>query len=1188
MVKRIFALMMVLFMVGTTLSSMSSVWAEDDGSEVGGWDPIVIPDDWQHLVSDHFDVSGVTSVADYTGGTGFSSKYSADLACTDQSDATFKAQVSNTSKQTVPQIAAGGYFSRSTKAGAIKTYRKMNAPINMTADGEYYMTFDFYAYADGLYGTHQRFAFVDSGSESNQLNFGAESTPSVKKNTVTFRTGAFTYPNASTAVISPAPTSLFQYSGKYTVTMHVSARASAQDILRMRVYYNDPNGEVIDESPSFMPGRWDIVQRMNLSYTNLDTFLFQTAIGSGGNYTSQFDNLDIYKGAAVKVSSDKDASEASIVEGRTLTLAGIPATNAVGNAQTMESIKWMDNTTGETLATGNPSFTVPQGMKNHILVAQVAIKDTVTEKTTTYYPINEYVRPDIDLLALYFASSDGRAPASESSLSAFTPLVLRADVARNNSLLTAGNVYLTLEQYSEYDVLKNTYSTSSISYTYSTMKVTDLPATSAKKLMVTLDTKNAQGAATYEPGDYYIARAFYVADPTSAPNIKIDIPLTPGMVSPQFIDTDLIIPGGKLLKLPQQWRSALYPEDWTLGFKDNKGRSLHDFSYAGYHRGEDPIPDNPPGQVYNVVKDFYADPTGIADSTMAIQNAINAAQTAGGGTVYLPEGTFSITQIPGTKYCLHINKSNVVLKGAGPDKTHLYVNQDYVRDLNVIHLEGPGWYYPSAGSEKTIMGDVLPADSTVIPLNNVAGYNVSDWIILGLQRKVTEAFAEEVGEPSWSGESETGGIDSIVFYRQITAVDTNNNTVTIDAPTMHDLIKRDGMRTYKLDGMTQEVGLQDFSIGMKENTKPNSDDGKPQPDVGKAWGENDHTIPGTKGYDCANSYAIFIAGCTNGWVKNVDSYKPAGNVNGTHIASNFLWIHQSRGITVADSNVAHTNYQGGAGNGYAFKCGGNNNLYINGTTEVVRHGYSFLQMATSGNVIYNCSSKNNLYVNDFHMHYSQSNLIDSFHMDGVGWDAQYRAYGTIKHGQTATQSVFWNCQGGTVTTKQWGNGYAIGCESVNNSLGLGDTTVPIDYVEGTGSGGGLVPQSLYMDQMNKRLNRNNVVIQSINLTNAGNVKLTDNGLVNDNIIVKAVLNYNKAVGVPTVFAALYEKSSGELVNLKIADQPEDSYTFIVDGFDMTGLEPTEYYLKVFVWDSAFGMKVLLSQPVKFDSSGRVQ
>jgi Pectate lyase superfamily protein len=47
----------------------------------------------------------------------------------------------------------------------------------------------------------------------------------------------------------------------------------------------------------------------------------------------------------------------------------------------------------------------------------------------------------------------------------------------------------------------------------------------------------------------------------------------------------------------------------------------------------------------NAVAGYGADPTGAANSTTAIQNALTAAATAGGGTVYLSAGTYKISNI---------------------------------------------------------------------------------------------------------------------------------------------------------------------------------------------------------------------------------------------------------------------------------------------------------------------------------------------------------------------------------------------------------------------------------------------------------------------------------------------------------------------------------------------------------------
>ncbi|MFL5386196.1 MAG: glycosyl hydrolase family 28-related protein [Longimicrobiaceae bacterium] len=71
------------------------------------------------------------------------------------------------------------------------------------------------------------------------------------------------------------------------------------------------------------------------------------------------------------------------------------------------------------------------------------------------------------------------------------------------------------------------------------------------------------------------------------------------------------------------------------------------------------------GAVYNVTHpDFGADPTGVADSTVAIQNAWDAAKVKG-GRVYLPEGTYKISLrgSSGTGY-----SPALVLSGNGSDK----------------------------------------------------------------------------------------------------------------------------------------------------------------------------------------------------------------------------------------------------------------------------------------------------------------------------------------------------------------------------------------------------------------------------------------------------------------------------------------------------------------------------------------
>ena len=116
-------------------------------------------------------------------------------------------------------------------------------------------------------------------------------------------------------------------------------------------------------------------------------------------------------------------------------------------------------------------------------------------------------------------------------------------------------------------------------------------------------------------------------------------------------------------------RSRLYPADWYPGFKDNKGRFLHDFSFAGYHLGERPIPVSAIAAGIDVTKAPYeADATGQRDSTQAIQSAIADAAAQGGGVVYLPEGTYQVNPPAGKDFSLNVPASHIVLKGAGVEQ----------------------------------------------------------------------------------------------------------------------------------------------------------------------------------------------------------------------------------------------------------------------------------------------------------------------------------------------------------------------------------------------------------------------------------------------------------------------------------------------------------------------------------------
>lgn len=98
----------------------------------------------------------------------------------------------------------------------------------------------------------------------------------------------------------------------------------------------------------------------------------------------------------------------------------------------------------------------------------------------------------------------------------------------------------------------------------------------------------------------------------------------------------------------------------TNGELWSAGSRLPDFSHAGYHCGETPLPDVAPGVS---VKNFGAKGDGVTDDTQAFLDALAKVQS---GAIEIPAGRYVITKI------LEVNRRGVVLRGAGADRTFLY------------------------------------------------------------------------------------------------------------------------------------------------------------------------------------------------------------------------------------------------------------------------------------------------------------------------------------------------------------------------------------------------------------------------------------------------------------------------------------------------------------------------------------
>ncbi|WP_421876647.1 carbohydrate-binding protein [Marinoscillum sp.] len=507
----------------------------------------------------------------------------------------------------------------------------------------------------------------------------------------------------------------------------------------------------------------------------------------------------------------------------------------------------------------------------------------------------------------------------------------------------------------------------------------------------------------------------------------------------------------------QPWRSELYPFSWQKGYEVN-GKFLHDFSFAGYHKGELALP-NVQQNILNVTQaPFHADNTGANDATAAIQAAIDSVAKLGSGVVYLPEGTYAVS--PVSSNALMVSHDSTIIRGAGTDKTFILNTETNMRSKTVIEFS-PGnnsWYSPN-GQTIDFTVDATEHD-TVFHVSDASYFEVGDLVVL------TSDFTNEfIEEHHMTGKWNTS-VDGTAFTRRIVSIDAASNTIEVDIPIRYYLKTRDNARAYRIRHQLKECGLENLSIGMIENPK-------------SGYGENDYNSGGTGAYEVHAAHAIKFKYSENCWMQNVNTFKPAANKGDFHVQSNALELYQSRLITVYNCILQKPQYEGGGGNGYMFTLRGNDCLITHCQAIHSRHNYDFKKAYSNGNVIYKSLSKDSKYATDFHMHLSMSNLFDNHTVDNDFLEAVYRPYGTIEHGHSSTQSVFWNTYGEQyhgnsnriIASGQYGYGYVIGTQgnATGVSLPTGNNTEPIDHLEGEAEGASLHPSSLYQDQLNRRL-----------------------------------------------------------------------------------------------------------------------
>lgn len=213
-----------------------------------------------------------------------------------------------------------------------------------------------------------------------------------------------------------------------------------------------------------------------------------------------------------------------------------------------------------------------------------------------------------------------------------------------------------------------------------------------------------------------------------------------------------------------------------LDFIGPDGLTYPDFTKAGI-----------PGGIPNVQNIVATVERNSGDDRRAFMTAIQEAVNAGGGVVYVPNGTYNLyDHVP-------INHSNIVIRGESKEGVIINLHNNTTDDGAAFFFKGEFSYQSTS-----LRYDVEKGETRVYPQN------------IGLFQHTNYAFLRRERPPDFH--SGMYGVRHGVFALQMIKITAKaNEYLDFDMPAREDFKQSQGSKIYKLDAITR-VGLENVTI----------------------------------------------------------------------------------------------------------------------------------------------------------------------------------------------------------------------------------------------------------------------------------------------------------------------------------------------------------------------------------------
>ncbi len=482
--------------------------------------------------------------------------------------------------------------------------------------------------------------------------------------------------------------------------------------------------------------------------------------------------------------------------------------------------------------------------------------------------------------------------------------------------------------------------------------------------------------------------------------------------------------------IPLHRQSALvyYDDEGNLEYslyanqgENQKVNKIPDFSFAGYRRGGQSLPNVPVKTTLSAIE---------GDNSPQIQEAINIVsqmpiKNGFRGAILLKAGKYRMEQP------IKINASGIILRGEGnknaPEGTELITTIAQKHDL--IRIEGDGSGLPEVeGTIREITADYIPTGSNTIELSSTEGYSAGDRILVVRTPNQLWIDSLEMAQYGWTKESYT-----IKHERTITKIE--ENIITIDIPIVDPIQSKYGggyVVKSNVTGRVEGCGVEKMRLTSTYTHAEDEDHG---------WN------------------AIVLSRTCNSWVSNV-------------IAQYFGYAcvkidDESNFNSIQDCAMLDPISQTTGGRKYSFVIyDGLGNLFHRCYARGGRHDFVAQSRVTGPNVWLDCLAE--YPQNDIgpHHRWSTGNLFDS--VQGGNMRVRDRGDSGTGHGWAGAQTMFWNCQSYShylmVSSPEGAMNWGIGCGKRKFE---GD-----GYWEHWNRD--IMPRSLYLAQLEERLEKESV------------------------------------------------------------------------------------------------------------------